>query len=162
MSKDTMENGRVVSMEYTLLVNGEVLDSSDQAGPLQFLAGRGNIIPGLESAMMNLKIGESKEVVVQPKDGYGEFDEEAFGDVPRTDFPADMKLEEGLELRVTGEDGHDQMAVVDSFSDDTVRLDFNHPLAGAELHFSVKVIDLRDPTSEELEHGHVHEGGHHH
>ncbi len=163
MSKeDTVQNGLVVSIEYTLRVDGEVLDSSDEAGPLQFLAGYGNIVAGLESEMMKMKIGESKDVVVKPEDGYGEFDEEAFGDVPRGDFPGDMKLEEGLELRVTGEDGNDQMAVVDSFTDETVRLDFNHPLAGAELHFSVKVVAMREPTTEELDHGHAHEEGHHH
>jgi len=162
MSKDTVQNGLVVSIEYTLRVDGEVLDSSDAAGPLQFLAGSGNIVLGLEREMMDMKIGETKQVVVQPEDGYGNFDDEAFADVPRSEFPADMKLEEGLELRVTGEDGIDQLAVVDSFTDDTVRLDLNHPLAGAELHFSVKVVDLRDPTAEELEHGHVHEAGHHH
>ena len=162
MSKDTVQNGLVVSIEYTLRVDGEVLDSSEEAGPLQFLAGSGNIVPGLEREMMDMKIGDTKQVVVQPEDGYGDFDDEAFADVPRGEFPADMKLEEGLELRVTGEDGIDQLAVVDSFTDDTVRLDLNHPLAGAELHFSVKVVELRDPTAEELEHGHVHEAGHHH
>ena len=162
MSKDSVQNGLVVSMEYTLRVDGEVLDSSAEAGPLQFLAGYGNIIPGLEREMTDMKIGDGKEVIVQPRDGYGEFDEQAFTDVPRTEFPGDMKLEEGLELRVTGEDGQDQLAVVDSFTDDTVRLDLNHPLAGAELHFSVKVVALREPTAEELDHGHVHEEGHPH
>src|SRR5688572_23234276 len=129
MGKDTVENGQVVSIEYTLRVDGEVLDSSDQGGPLQFLAGYGNIIPGLENEMMGMKIGDSKDVVVSPEDGYGEFDEEAFADVPRSEFK-DMKLEEGLELNVTDEGGDQQMAHVDSFTDDTVRLDFNHPLAG--------------------------------
>ena len=161
MSKDAVESGQVVSMEYTLRVDGEVLDSSDQGGPLQFLAGYGNIIPGLENEMMGMKIGDSKDVVVSPEDGYGEFDEEAFADVPRSEFK-DMKLEEGLEMNVTDEDGNQQMAHIDSFTEDTVRLDFNHPLAGAELHFSVKVIALREPTAEELDHGHVHEEGHHH
>src|SRR5688500_7281456 len=69
MSKDIVENGQVVSIEYTLRVDGEVLDSSDQGGPLQFLAGYGNIIPGLENEMMGMKIGDSKDVVVSPEDG---------------------------------------------------------------------------------------------
>ncbi|HCB01857.1 MAG TPA: peptidylprolyl isomerase, partial [Anaerolineae bacterium] len=96
MSIEKVEDGVVVSMEYKLTVDGQVLDSSDEAGPLQFLAGYGNIIPGLENEMMGMKIGDSKEVTVQPADGYGEFDEEAFMDVPRSEFPSDMKLEEGL------------------------------------------------------------------
>ena len=101
MAHDTVKDGLVVSMEYKLTVDGEVLDSSDEAGPLQFLAGYGNIIPGLENEMMGMKIGESKSVTVQPEDGYGEFDEEAFTDVSRSQLPADMKLQEGMELHVT-------------------------------------------------------------
>jgi FKBP-type peptidyl-prolyl cis-trans isomerase SlyD len=162
MNKDTVQDGLVVSMEYTLSVDGEVLDSSKDAGPLQFLAGYDNIVPGLEREMVGMKIGESKDVLVLPQDGYGEFDEEAFMEVPRSEFPADMELETGLELNVTDEDGQHQLAFVESFNDKTVRLDFNHPLAGAELKFNVKVVGLRDPTKEELEHGHVHEEGHHH
>ncbi|MBK9207594.1 MAG: peptidylprolyl isomerase [Anaerolineales bacterium] len=162
MSKDTVQDGLVVSMDYKLTVDGEVLDSSDDAGPLQFLAGYGNIVPGLESEMIGMKVGESKDVVVKPEDGYGEFDDDAFMDVPRNEFPADMEIEEGVELNVTDEDGQNQYARVDSITKETVRLDFNHPLAGAELHFSVKVVALRDPTEEELDHGDVHEEGHHH
>jgi FKBP-type peptidyl-prolyl cis-trans isomerase SlyD len=162
MSNDTVRDGLVVSMEYTLSVDGEVLDSSKDAGPLQFLAGYDNIVPGLEREMVGMKIGESKDVLVLPEDGYGEFDEEAFMEVPRSEFPTDMELEEGLELNVTDEDGQHQIAFVESFNDKNVRLDFNHPLAGAELQFNVKVVALRDPTKEELDHGHVHEEGHHH
>jgi FKBP-type peptidyl-prolyl cis-trans isomerase SlyD len=162
MNKDTVQDGLVVSMEYTLSVDGEELDSSKDAGPLQFLAGYDNIVPGLEREMVGMKIGESKDVLVLPEDGYGEFDEEAFMEVPRTEFPSDMELETGLELNITDEDGQHQLAFVESFNDKTVRLDFNHPLAGAELRFNVKVVALRDPTKEELEHGHVHEEGHHH
>ncbi len=162
MSKDTVQDGLVVSMDYKLTVDGEVLDSSEDAGPLQFLAGYGNIVPGLEREMAGMKIGESKDVVVAPEDGYGEFDEEAFMDVPRNEFPSDLKLEEGIELNVTDEDGQNQYARVENITDESVRLDFNHPLAGAELRFTVKVVALRDPTKEELDHGHVHEEGHNH
>ncbi|MCQ3938492.1 MAG: peptidylprolyl isomerase [Chloroflexi bacterium] len=162
MTKDTVQDGVVVSMDYKLTVDGQLLDSSDEAGPLQFLAGYGNIIPGLEREMMGMKIGDSKEVTVQPEDGYGEFDEEAFMEVPRSEFPKDMQLEEGLELHVTDQDGNHQAAFVAEFDDKSVKLDFNHPLAGAVLNFYVKVVALREPTPEELDHGHVHEGGHHH
>ena len=162
MSKDTVQDGLVVSMDYKLTVDGEVLDSSEDAGPLQFLAGYGNIVPGLEREMAGMKIGESKDVVVAPADGYGEFDEEAFMEVPRNEFPTDLQLEEGIELNVTDEDGQNQYARVENITDENVRLDFNHPLAGAELHFTVKVVALRDPTKEELDHGHVHEEGHNH
>jgi len=162
MSKDTVEDGVVVSMEYTLHVDGELLDSSDGQGPLQFLAGYGNIIPGLEEEMRGMKIGDSKDVVVEPKNGYGEFDDEAFMKVPRGDFPKDMPMEVDTELTVRDEEGNSRYARVDSIEDDQVTLNFNHPLAGDELRFHVKVVALRDPTEEELEHGHVHEEGHHH
>ena len=162
MNKDTVQDGLVVSMEYTLTVDGEMLDSSQDAGPLQFLAGYDNIVPGLEREMIGMKIGESKDVVVSPADGYGEFDDDAFMEVPRSEFPDDMEIELGMELGVSDEEDNHQMAFVESFDDETVRLDFNHPLAGAELHFTVKVVDLREPTKDELEHGHVHQEGHHH
>ena len=162
MSKDTVEDGVVVSMEYTLHVDGELLDSSDGQGPLQFLAGYGNIILGLEEEMRGMKIGDSKDVVVEPKNGYGEFDDEAFMKVPRTDFPKDMPMEVDTELTVRDEEGNSRYARVESIEDDNVTLNFNHPLAGDELRFHVKVVALREPTEEELEHGHVHEEGHHH
>ena len=162
MSKDSVQNGLVVSMEYTLTVDGEVLDSSKDAGPLEFLAGYDNIVPGLEREMIGMKIGESKDVLVLPVDGYGEFDEDAFMEVPRSEFPSDMKLELGLELNVGDEEEQHQLAFVESFNDETVRLDFNHPLAGAELQFNVKVTGLREATNEEIEHGHAHNEEHHH
>ncbi len=162
MSKDTVQDGVVVSMEYTLHVDGELLDSSEGHGPLQFLAGYGNIIPGLEKEMMGMKVGESKDVVVAPADGYGEYDDEAYLDVPRAQFPRDMPVEEGVELTVRDDSGQGRYARIESVEGEMVRLNFNHPLAGDELHFNVKVVGLREPTEEELAHGHVHQGGHHH
>jgi FKBP-type peptidyl-prolyl cis-trans isomerase SlyD len=162
MSTDSVQDGVVVSMEYTLHVDGKLLDSSEGQGPLQFLTGYGNIIPGLENEMMGMKIGESKDVVVQPADGYGEFDEDAFMEVAKKDFPQDMPLEVGAELSVRDNADNARTAFIDSVEGDTVMLNFNHPLAGDELHFHVKVVALREPNEEELSHGHVHEEGHHH
>ena len=162
MSADSVQDSVVVSMEYTLHVDGELLDSSEGQGALQFLMGYGNIITGLESEMIGMKVGESRNVIVQPANGYGEFDESAFMDVQRRDFPKDMPLEVNTELTVRDDEGHARYARVDSIEGETITLNFNHPLAGDELHFSVKVVALREPTDEELEHGHVHEGGNHH
>src|SRR6266536_6333408 len=89
MSKDSVQKDVVVSMEYTLNVDGEEIDSSKGQDPLQFLVGHGNVISGLEREMIGMKAGESKDVVVTPADGYGEFDEEAFLDVSRGAFPED-------------------------------------------------------------------------
>lgn len=162
MSKDSVQKDVVVSMEYTLQVDNEEIDSSKGQDPLQFLVGHGNIISGLEREMIGMKVGESKDVVIAPADGYGEFDEEAFMNVPRNDFPKDIPLEEGTELTVKDDSGQSRYARIDTIDGDTVTLNFNHPLAGDELHFNVKIVGLREPTTEELEHGHVHESGHHH
>jgi len=162
MTTDSVQNDVVVSMEYTLRVDNEVIDSSIGQEPLEFLAGYGNIISGLEREMIGMKVGDSKDVIVTPADGYGEYDEEAFMDVPRGEFPQDMPVEEGLELTVRDDSGQARYARVDNVEDQTVRLNFNHPLAGDELHFNVKVVGLRAPTEEELDHGHVHQAGHNH
>jgi FKBP-type peptidyl-prolyl cis-trans isomerase SlyD len=162
MSTDKVEKDVVVSMEYTLQVDGEEIDSSKGQEPLQFLVGHGNIISGLEREMIGMKVGDSKDVVIQPADAYGEFDEQAFMDVPRSEFPKDMPVQEGLELSVKDDSGQSRYARIDAIDGDNVTLNFNHPLAGDELHFNVKVLGLREPTAEELSHGHVHDGEHHH
>jgi FKBP-type peptidyl-prolyl cis-trans isomerase SlyD len=162
MNIDSVQKDVVVVMEYSLQVDGEEIDSSKGQDPLQFLVGHGNIISGLEREMIGMKVGESKDVVIQPADGYGEYDDEAYMDVPRAEFPQDMPVEEGLELSVRDDQGQSRYARIDGIEGDTVTLNFNHPLAGDELHFNVKIVELREPTSEELEHGHVHQGGHHH
>lgn len=161
MSKQTVANGQVVSMEYTLRVDGKVIDSSAGGDPLEYLCGAANIIPGLEREMDGMSLGESKNVIVAPADGYGEVDEEAFIEAPRTEFPADMPLKPGIEMELTGPEGQPMYARVESAEGETVVLNMNHPLAGKELHFDVKVVGLRDATEEEMEHGHAH-GAHQH
>ena len=162
MSPDTVQNDTVVSMEYSLHVDDEEIDSSKGQDPLQFLVGHGNIISGLEREMIGMKVGESKDVVVPAAEGYGEFDEEAFMNVPRDAFPENIPVEEGTELTVRDDSGQPRYARIDAVDGDTITLNFNHPLAGDELHFNVKVVDVREPSPEELEHGHVHSDGHEH
>ena len=155
-------NGHVVAMEYTLKVDGNVADSSEGREPLAYVHGAGNIIPGLEREMTGMKVGESKNVVVVAADAYGEEDDKAFMDVPREQFPKEIPLEVGTEIQVQNQDGQPMYARIDEVGADTVRLDFNHPLAGKELHFAVKVVNIREATAEEKDHGHVHSPGHHH
>ena len=152
----------VVTIDYTLTVDGEVLDSSEEEGPLEYLQGHHNIIPGLEREIAGLKIGEKKEVTVAPADGYGEIDDEAIMDVPLSEFPKELPLQAGLELEVTDKEENIMLATILEVGDDTVKLDTNHPLAGKTLHFEVAVLDLRSPTQDELAHGHVHSHGHPH
>ena len=152
----------VVTLEYTMTVEGEVLDSSDEEGPLEYLQGFQNVIPGLEKAMLGMKVGESKSVVVSAEEGYGEFEEDSIMKVPRDEFPPEIPVEKGVELHMTDQDGDTFMATVVEVGEKSVQLDTNHPLAGKELHFDVKVTGLRAATPEEIDHGHVHSGGHHH
>ena len=147
----------VVSLEYTLTVDGEVVDSTEGIEPITFLQGYENIIPGLERELYGLKIGDSKKVHVPAKDAYGEIDPEAVVDVPRDEIPKDIPLKPGVELQVTNEDGELLDAVIVKVNKEMVKLDFNHPLAGKNLDFAVTVVDLREAEAEELEHGHVHD-----
>lgn len=88
----------VVSMDYTLTVEGEILDSSEGTDPLEFLQGHQNIVPGLERELYGMKIGDSKKVTVEPQDGYGPVDKDAFLEISRDEFPEDIPLEPGVEL----------------------------------------------------------------
>lgn len=161
MSKQTVANGQVVSMEYTLRVDGKVVDSSAGGDPLEYLHGVGNIIPGLEREMDGMAVGDSKKVIVTAEDGYGEVDEEAFIEAPRSEFPEDMPIKPGVELELSGPEGQPMYARIESLEGKTVVLNMNHPLAGKELHFDIKVVGLRDATEEEMDHGHAH-GAHQH
>ena len=146
----------VVSIDYTLTVVGGVVDTTEGDEPLQFIQGHQNITPGLENELSGMKIGDAKKVVVPAAQGYGEVDPENVIDVPRNEFPVEIPLEPGTELEVKNADGDVLSATIADVSGDVVRLDFNHPLAGKELTFDVTITDLRQPTDEELAHGHVH------
>lgn len=157
-----VNDGHVVSMDYTLHVDGKVVDSSEGGEPLQFIQGMGHIIPGLENELYDMKVGDIKLVVVAAKDGYGEVDVEAFMNVPRESFPTDVPLEKGTELELRDQSGHPMFARIDTVSENNIRLNMNHPLAGKELHFDVKIAALRPATEEEVSHGHVHTQNHNH
>lgn len=146
----------VVSIDYTLTVDGEIVDSTEGDEPLQFLQGHQNIIPGLERELAGMKIGDKKQVLVQPTEAYGEIDPDNVVDVPRDEFPAEIPLEPGTELEVKNADGEVLSATIAQVDKDIVKLDFNHPLAGKLLTFDVTIVELRQATDEELAHGHVH------
>jgi FKBP-type peptidyl-prolyl cis-trans isomerase SlyD len=158
-----IKDGVVVSLDYTLrLDDGELIDAS--AGePLEYLHGHGQIIPGLEKALEGLTVGDSKKVVVPPAEAYGEVNLEAFEIVPRSMFPDDLELEEGLELSLRDAETDEPFdATIAEIRETEVMLDFNHPLAGETLHFEVSIPAVRPATKEELAHGHAHEKNGHH
>jgi FKBP-type peptidyl-prolyl cis-trans isomerase SlyD len=156
---DVVADGVVVSLDYTLTVDGEVIDTTQDEEPLEYLQGHKNIIPGLEKEMYGMAVGDAKDVQVPANQAYGDINPEAVVEVPRSDFPEDIPVELGVQLQVRDQQGDIMDAIIQKIEGDTVTLDFNHPLAGQDLNFSVKVVDLREATEEELEHGHVH-GGH--
>ncbi len=157
-----VEDGAVVSLNYTLTVDGEVIDSSEDARPIQFIQGQHQIIRGLEDELYGMTIGDEKEVVVPPENGYGLVDPNNFEELPRNMFPDEIPLEPGVELELKDQGGNTLGARIVEVMPEAVKLDFNHPLAGKELRFNVTVAGLREATNEELEHGHVHDGGHQH
>ncbi|HLA98224.1 MAG TPA: peptidylprolyl isomerase [Anaerolineales bacterium] len=157
-----VEDDVIVSLAYTLSVDGEVIDTSDDDGPIQFIQGKGHIVAGLERAIYGMQVGDRKELVVSAADGYGEEDPSAIANIPRREFPPEIPLEPGVELQLTDQEGDELEAYIVSVGPEMVRLNFNHPLAGKELHFAVQISNLRLATPEELDHGHVHEAGHRH
>ena len=146
----------VVTLDYALTVGNQIIDSSKEHGPIHFVQGSGEIIPGLERQINGLTLGEPQTILVSAEEGYGEFDEEALIDVPRGEFPESIPLELGVQLKMKDQDGNPLHARIHEFSEDFVKLNFNHPLAGKELQFDVTVIELRAATPEELAHGHAH------
>lgn len=154
----------VVNLEYILtLENGKEIDRADINKPLEYLHGFGNIVPGLEKALEGMTVGEEKQVVVPAEDGYGERDEDDVVEIPRDKFPDSMELKVGNPMNVQdSESGKSFTAYIAELHPDFVVLDFNHPLAGETLHFQVKVVGLREPSEEELDHGHAHGNGHSH
>ncbi len=154
---------KVAFINYTLTNSaGEVIDSSEGHGPLGYIDGKQNIIPGLESALRGKAVGDTLKVTVPAAEAYGERHEEMVQQVPREAFQGVEQIEPGMQFHAQTE--HGPLAVVVTEVDDqTVTVDGNHPLAGMDLTFDVEVTEVRDPSEEELAHGHVHgPGGHEH
>jgi FKBP-type peptidyl-prolyl cis-trans isomerase SlyD len=154
----------VVSVDYVLRLDDKSeIDRSAEGSPLEYLHGYKNIIPGLEKGLNGMTVGDEKDVVVQPNLGYGDRDPDSVVEYPRDSFPSTLDLEVGEPVMMRdNQNGESHKAYISELRTDTVLLDFNHPLAGETLHFSVKIAGLREPTSEELTHGHVHDGSHDH
>jgi FKBP-type peptidyl-prolyl cis-trans isomerase SlyD len=165
----TAEDNKVVGIEYELRVAGDdqVVDSNMGQKPLEFIFGKGQIIPGLEKELEGVSEGESKEVKVAPGEAYGEYNPEAIQDLPVEQFSG-IDLEKGMTLYGQGQNGETVQVVVKDFNDENVTIDHNHPLAGKDLNFAVTVASIREATEDELANGAVAseccstEGGHEH
>lgn len=154
---------KVVSIHYTLRdPEGQVIDSSEGNEPLVYLHGASNIIPGLEKELVGKAVGDKLQVTVSPEEGYGESHAEMIQEVPRDAFQGVEDIQVGMRFEAQSNQGPISV-VVTGVSDETVTVDGNHPLAGMTLAFDVEVVDIRDASAEEVEHGHAHgAGGHSH
>ena len=143
---------QIVSIEYEVRDGDTVVDSNVGGAPLVFMYGRGQIIPGLENGLQNMAMGEKADVLVKPEDAYGEYNEEAQQEVPKDQF-AGIELAEGMTLYGQGEDGGTVQVIVKEIKDETVIVDFNHPLAGKNLMFTVTLNSVRDASEAEIASG---------
>lgn len=157
-----IEKDRVVRFHYTVAEAGqEPLESSKDREPLAILVGHGNIIPGLEKAMDGREAGESFSVDVPSAEAYGEKREGLTQRVPKKHFGS-QRLAPGMQVVLNTNFGP-RAVTIEKVGMSVVDVDLNHPMAGKDLHFDVEIVDVREASAEELEHGHVHgEGGHHH
>ena len=139
----------VVGIEYEVKEAGTdvVADSNKGGQPLEFIMGKDQIIPGLEKALVGMSEGESADIIVKAEDAYGERKEDAVQTLPKEQFEG-VDLKEGMTLY-----GQSTQVIVKSFDDKEVTIDFNHPLAGKDLMFSVKVLSVRQTTLDELNSG---------
>ncbi len=141
-----------VAIEYRLTdEEGEELDSTGDDGPLTYVHGMQEIIPGLEQALEGRSAGDHFQVTVEPVDAYGERYEELCLELPREEFENPEELELGMQFSMTDEDEEEMVVSVVDFDDDVVVIDGNHPLAGETLIFDVKVHDVRPATAEEID-----------
>lgn len=169
----TIETNKVVSLTYELQVddeNGErtLVEKVEQDNPMVILYGASGLPERFEENIQGLKEGDAFEFSIDPEEGYGDFDEEAIVELPKNVFQVDGKIDNemlqiGNFVPMTNQDGHRLQGKVLEVNDESVLMDFNHPLAGVNMHFKGQVVSVREASEEELSHGHVHgEGGHHH
>ena len=152
---------KVVALDYTLSnEQGQVLDSSQGRGPLTYIHGVGGLIPGLEKELEGKSAGDQVKCRVDPEQAYGQHNPNMVQKVPRTAFRTQNELKPGMQFQAQTPQGS-VLVTVTNVGDDEVTVDANHPLAGMPLNFDVKVVDVRDATAEELQHGHAHGAGAH-
>ena len=151
-----IEPNSVVTLHYTLKDNdGKIIDQSDD-GSFLYLHGAMNIIPGLENALTGKAAGDEFSVTVSPEEGYGEKDPQRIQEVPKDMFENSADIQIGMQFHAQGPDGNALVVTVAEVKDESVVIDANHALAGVELNFDVKVVEVREASEEEVSHGHVH------
>ena len=154
----TIQDEKVVSLTYTLKVDGEVKDQTTEENPLEFIFGLGYLLPKFEEYIKGKNPGDSFEFVLSPEEGYGVYDEQAVVELPKSIFEIDGKIQEqllvvGQVIPMMNQAGGVIPGKVVEVSEDSVKMDFNHDLAGKQLHFTGKITGVRDATEKELTDG---------
>ena len=166
-----IEKNKVVALTYKLKydnASGETIEVADERDPLVFLFGSGGMLPKFEENLHELKAGDKFEFVLEKNDAYGDFTEEAIVELSKDIFRIEGEIDHemikiGSFIPMQDQDGHPLQGKVLSVSDTHVRMDFHHPMAGKNLHFTGAIVEVRDASDEEKSHGHVHgHGGHQH
>ncbi len=138
-----IKNGDNVKVHYTGKLNdGTVFDSSEGRDPLAFTMGKGMMIPGFEKGVMGMALHEEKTITIPPAEAYGDVREEMIAEVPNSQLPDGLKPEPGMELMSQTPDGHQLVVRVKEVKDDSIVIDANHQLAGKELTFDIKVVEI--------------------
>jgi FKBP-type peptidyl-prolyl cis-trans isomerase SlyD len=141
--------GKEVSIDYTLKIDGQVVETTGGKQPLKYVHGKSMIIPGLEKQLENMNVGEQKTITVAPEDAYGAVKPELFKDMPKTVFPEGFEIQKGAVLQVQNPDGMSGAAgLIWEIKDNNIVINYNHPLAGKTLEFEVKVVDVKDAPVE--------------
>jgi len=151
----TISEEKVVSLSYTLIVDGDVIESVKEDKPMRFIYGQGYLLPAFEEKILGKKTGDEFTFVLSPKDGYGGVDSNAIVELSKDIFKVNGTIEEGLLVKdkvIPMQDSHGNQlnGIVEEVLEDTVKMNFNHPLAGCELNFSGKVVEIRQATDKEL------------
>ncbi len=140
---------KYVSIDYELTVDGEVVDKSEPGSPLGFVSGVGQIVPGLDNALQGKTAGDEVDVSFSADEGYGPVQDNLFQKVPKENFPEDLELEVGMIFQAQTPHGMMSFKIFE-VKEDVIVADLNHPLAGKDLNFSVKIIEVRDATVDEI------------
>ena len=138
-----IHSGSRVAFDYTLTVDGNVVDSSEGREPLVYTQGDGKLLPGLAKRLEGLKVGDERSVELKPEEAYGNPDPAAFREIPVSQLPPNMKPAVGMMLQGQDKNGRAYPAKIAKVNKDSVLMDFNHPLAGKTLLFKIKIISVK-------------------
>ncbi len=139
-----VKKGDKVKIEYTgTFDDGTVFDSSEKHGkPLEFEAGAGHVIKGFDAAVLGMEKGQEKEIKIQPKEAYGDRNPNLIKKIPKSQLPQGKEVKKGMMLMLSTPDGKQMPATIAEVTDDSISIDLNHPLAGKNLNFKIKVVDI--------------------